>query len=90
MKFFSWYPFDGGNHPISNFDNPAEMVLAYSASTDAAAHKDVMAGVTQTSQWGAGINVHFYHTLTKVSFTFKKKDPAPEELIIEKIQFQGV
>lgn len=49
MKFFSWYPFDGGNHPIANFDNPAEMVLAYSASTDAAAHKDVMAGVTQTS-----------------------------------------
>ncbi|MGJ1015237.1 fimbrillin family protein [Bacteroides salyersiae] len=90
MKFFSWYPFDGGNHPIANFDNPAEMVLTYSASTDAAAHKDVMAGVTQTSQWGAGINVHFYHTLTKVSFTFKKKDPAPEELIIEKIQFQGV
>ena len=37
-----------------------------------------------------GVNIHFYHTLTKVTFTFKKVAPVPDEVTIEKIEFQNV
>ena len=37
-----------------------------------------------------GVNIHFYHTLTKVTFTFKKVAPVPNEVTIEKIEFQNV
>ena len=40
--------------------------------------------------WVEGVNIHFYHTLTKVTFTFKKVAPVPNEVTIEKIEFQNV
>ena len=39
---------------------------------------------------GQDVSIHFYHTLTKVTFTFKKKAPVPDEVIIEKIEFRDV
>lgn len=89
MKFFSWYPYSGTSVPTATFSNPAQMVLSYSADALAANHVDVMAAVSQPA-WGAGVGIHFYHTLTKVTFTFTKKEPAPDELTIEKIEFKDV
>ena len=89
MKFFSWYPYSGTSVPTATFSNPAQMVLNYSADALAANHVDVMAAVSQPA-WGAGVGIHFYHTLTKVTFTFTKKEPAPDELTIEKIEFKDV
>jgi len=89
MKFFSWYPYEGTYAPAATFANPAQMLLNYTADADAANHVDVMAAVS-TPGWNEGVGIHFYHTLTKVTFTFKKKAPAPDVVTIEKIEFQGV
>lgn len=89
MKFFSWYPYEGTYAPAATFANPAQMLLNYTADADAANHVDVMAAVS-TPGWNEGVGVHFYHTLTKVTFTFQKKDPVPDVVTIQKIEFQGV
>lgn len=89
MKFFSWYPYGVANAPAASFTDPEQMVLGYTANADAAGHVDVMAAVSEP-QWGTGVNIHFYHTLTKVTFTFKKIAPAPDDLAVEKIEFQGI
>ncbi|MFR5758812.1 MAG: hypothetical protein ACLUE2_13255 [Bacteroides cellulosilyticus] len=68
---------------------PAQMLLNYTADADAANHVDVMAAVS-TPGWNEGVGIHFYHTLTKVTFTFQKKDPVPDVVTIQKIEFQGV
>ncbi len=89
MKFFSWYPYEGTYAPAATFANPAQMLLNYTADADAANHVDVMAAVS-TPGWNEGVGIHFYHTLTKVTFTFQKKDPVPDVVTIQKIEFQGV
>lgn len=89
MNFFSWYPYGVANAPAASFVNPEQMVLNYTANTDAAGHVDVLAAVSEP-QWGTGVNIHFYHTLTKVTFTFKKVAPVPDDLTVEKIEFQGI
>lgn len=89
MKFFSWYPYSGTDAPATDFSNPGQMVLSYAANASAANHLDVLAAVSEPA-WGEGVNIHFYHTLTKVTFTFKKKDPVPDEVTIEKIEFRNV
>lgn len=83
MKFFSWYPYNDANAPAATFSNPGQMVLDYTADAIAANHVDVLAAVSKPA-WGAGVGIHFYHTLTKVTFLFKKIDPAPDEVTIEK------
>lgn len=55
----------------------------------AANHVDVLAAISGPV-WVEGVNIHFYHTLTKVTFTFKKVAPVPNEVTIEKIEFQNV
>ena len=50
-------------------------------------HVDVLAAVSGPA-WVEGVNIHFYHTLTKVTFTFKKVAPAPDVVTIEKIEFR--
>ena len=89
MKFFSWYPYSGTGAPTANFSNPGQMVLNYTANTDAANHVDVLAAISEPA-WSEGVSIHFYHTLTKVTFTFKKVDPVPDVVTIEKIEFQNV
>lgn len=89
MKFFSWYPYSGTDAPAASFSNPEQMVLSYTAHTDAARHVDVLAALSEPA-WGAGVSIHFYHTLTKVTFTFKKVAPVPDVVTIEKIEFQNV
>ena len=65
------------------------MVLNYTANESAANHVDVLAAISGPI-WVEGVNIHFYHTLTKVTFTFKKVAPVPNEVTIEKIEFQNV
>ena len=89
MRFFSWYPFSGANAPTTNFTDPGEMVLSYTANAATSNHVDVLAAVSGPA-WVEGVNIHFYHTLTKVTFTFKKVAPVPDEVTIEKIEFQNV
>ena len=89
MKFFSWYPYSGTDAPTANFSDPKQMVLSYTAHTDAARHVDVLAALSEPA-WGTGVSIHFYHTLTKVTFTFKKVDPVPDMVTIKKIEFQNV
>lgn len=89
MRFFSWYPFSGANVPTTDFTDPSEMVLNYTANAAASNHVDVLAAVSGPA-WVEGVNIHFYHTLTKVTFTFKKVAPVPDEVTIEKIEFQNV
>ena len=89
MKFFSWYPYNDANAPTASFTDPGEMVLNYTANASAANHVDVLAAVSKPA-WGAGVGIHFYHTLTKVTFLFKKIDPAPDEVTIEKIEFRDI
>ena len=89
MKFFSWYPYSGADVPTANFSNPAQMVLSYTANADATNHVDVLGAISEPT-WGTGVSIHFYHTLTKVTFTFKKVDPVPDVVTIEKIEFQNV
>lgn len=89
MKFFSWYPYSGADAPTANFSNPAQMVLSYTANADATNHVDVLGAISEPT-WGTGVSIHFYHTLTKVTFTFKKVDPVPDVVTIEKIEFQNV
>jgi hypothetical protein len=89
MKFFSWYPYNGTNAPTTTFSNPEQMVLDYTVDASASAHVDVLAAIS-TPVWGQDVSIHFYHTLTKVTFTFKKKAPVPDEVIIEKIEFRDV
>ncbi|RGN31958.1 fimbrillin family protein [Bacteroides oleiciplenus] len=89
MKFFSWYPYSGTNAPTANFSNPGQMVLNYTANADAANHVDVLAALSEPA-WMTGVSIHFYHTLTKVTFTFKKVDPVPDVVTIEKIEFRNV
>lgn len=89
MKFFSWYPYGDANAPAADFTDPGEMVLNYTANASAANHVDVLAAVSGPA-WVEGVNIHFYHTLTKVTFTFKKVAPVPDEVTIEKIEFQDV
>ena len=89
MKFFSWYPYSGTDAPTANFSNPGQMVLNYTANTDVANHVDVLAAISEPA-WSEGVSIHFYHTLTKVTFTFKKVDPVPDVVTIEKIEFQNV
>lgn len=83
MKFFSWYPYSGTGAPTANFSNPGQMVLNYTANTDAANHVDVLAAISEPA-WSEGVSIHFYHTLTKVTFTFKKVDPVPDVVTIER------
>lgn len=47
---------------------------------------DVLAAISEPA-WSEGVSIHFYHTLTKVTFTFKKVDPVPDVVTIEKIEF---
>ncbi|WP_410519182.1 fimbrillin family protein, partial [Bacteroides ovatus] len=89
MKFFSWYPYSDANAPTASFIDPGEMVLNYTANESAANHVDVLAAISGPV-WVEGVNIHFYHTLTKVTFTFKKVAPVPNEVTIEKIEFQNV
>lgn len=89
MKFFSWYPFSDANAPTTDFSNPGQMVLNYTANAVASGHVDVLAAVSGPA-WVEGVNIHFYHTLTKVTFTFKKVAPAPDVVTIEKIEFRNV
>jgi hypothetical protein len=89
MKFFSWYPYGDASAPAADFTDPGEMVLNYTANASAANHVDVLAAVSGPA-WVEGVNIHFYHTLTKVTFTFKKVDPVPDEVTIEKIEFRDV
>lgn len=89
MKFFSWYPYSDANAPTASFTDPGEMVLNYTANESAANHVDVLAAISGPV-WVEGVNIHFYHTLTKVTFTFKKVAPVPDEVTIEKIEFQNV
>lgn len=89
MRFFSWYPFSGANIPTTDFTDPSEMVLNYTANAAASNHVDVLAAVSGPA-WVEGVNIHFYHTLTKVTFTFKKVAPVPDEVTIEKIEFRNV
>ena len=89
MKFFSWYPYSDANAPTASFTDPGEMVLNYTANASAANHVDVLAAISGPV-WVEGVNIHFYHTLTKVTFTFKKVAPVPDEVTIEKIEFQNV
>ena len=65
------------------------MVLNYTANAVASGHVDVLAAVSGPA-WVEGVNIHFYHTLTKVTFTFKKVAPAPDVVTIEKIEFRNV
>lgn len=88
MKFFSWYPYNDANAPTASFTDPGEMVLNYTANASAANHVDVLAAISGPV-WVEGVNI-LYHTLTKVTFTFKKVAPVPDEVIIEKIEFQNV
>ena len=81
MKFFSWYPYSGTGAPTANFSNLGQMVLNYTANTDAANHVDVLAAISEPA-WSEGVSIHFYHTLTKVTFTFKKVDPVPDLSLI--------
>jgi hypothetical protein len=89
MKFFSWYP-SGTYALVADFSTtPGQMALDYTADAAAANHVDVLAAVSKPA-WGEGVNIHFYHTLKKVTFTFQKQDPAPDEVIIRKIELQNV
>ena len=89
MKFFSWYPYSDADAPAASFADPGEMVLNYAANASAANHVDVLAAISGPV-WVEGVNIHFYHTLTKVTFTFKKVAPVPDEVTIEKIEFWNV
>ena len=89
MKFFSWYPYSDANAPTASFIDPGEMVLNYTANESAANHVDVLASISGPV-WVEGVNIHFYHTLTKVTLTFKIVAPVPNEVTIEKIEFQNV
>lgn len=89
LKFFSWYPYSGTYRPTVSFSTPGQMALSYSADASATNHVDVLAAISEPV-WGNGVNIHFYHTLTKVSFTFRKENSAPDVVTINKIEFQDV
>lgn len=89
LKFFSWYPYSGNHKPNADLSVPGQMTLTYTADESAANHTDVLAAISEHA-WGSGVDIDFYHTLTKVTFTFRKEDPAPDEVTIDKIEFQDV
>lgn len=63
-------------------------MLNYVINDPAANHVDVLAAISGPV-WVEGVNMYdFYHTLTKVTFTFKKVAPVPNEVTNEKIEFQ--
>ncbi len=89
LKFFSWYPCDGSYTPTASF-TAGQLSLDYTANTDAANHVDVLTAVSEPLTWKSPVSIHFYHTLTKVSFTFRKVAPAPDIVTINKIEFQDI
>ena len=89
LKIFSWYPYSGTYRPTVDFTTPAQMAMSYSAHADAANHVDVLAAVSEPA-WGSGVNIAFRHMLTKVTFTFKKVDPAPAVVTVSRIEFRDV
>ncbi len=89
LKFFSWYPCDGSYTPTASFA-AGRLSLNYTVNTNAANHVDVLTAVSEPLAWKSPVSIHFYHTLTKVSFTFKKVAPAPDVVTINKIEFQDI
>mgnify|MGYP004676817459 CR=1 FL=1 len=89
LKIFSWYPYSGAYSPTVDFTTPGQMAMSYSADADAANHVDVLAAVSEPA-WGSGVTIAFRHMLAKVTFTFKKVDPAPAVVTVSRIEFRDV
>lgn len=91
IKFFSWFPHEDTGKPI--FDNTAgSMTLKHQVVADAASQQDVMVAITTSTEQTHGdpVAVHFYHTLTKISFSFKKANSGMKDIPLKKVELQQV